>query len=337
MPMTATSNYVREQSDKYASPVDSDAYMSKSAKGPVGVKSKDGKVYTDPTGGINYDLGIIERNHAMGDKRSGKIVVEQKGSGAREGYSNDGLTKMASGLERVNTTEQHLNFLEAQSKFSKKKEYTWDVDLAAAEGASVDAGIEKERQCLAKESRERKAAEARRIREANKARATALEKDAVHGKYAVIVDDDIMDEEAGRERLRLAYESKKKREEDAERQRQTAVYERSRIRNTKSKIHSWNDGWNAQIDQRHDEEAKLADLLADLREAVADDSAPVRADARSIEKRIAAAQNWVVSPPTAKSVLKGPTSPTSPTSVASLHWQLFGGKQLEATVGNLYD
>ena len=44
-----------------------------------------------------------------------------------------------------------------------------------------------------------------------------------------------------------------------------------------------------------------------------------------------------ISPPTAKSLLKGPTAPASPTSALSLHWQLMGGKQLEATVGNLYD
>lgn len=335
--MTATSNYIREQSDKYASPVDSDAYMAKTAEaGPIAVTAANGKKYVDPKGGINYDLGIIDRSIAMGDKRSGKIVVEQKGTGAREGYSNDGLTKMASGLERVNTTEQHLNFLEAQSKFSKKKEYSWDVDLAAAEGASVDAEIEKERQRLAKESAARKAAEAKRIKAANAARAKAIEKDAVHGKYATIVDDDIMDEEAGRERLRLANESKKMREENAEKQRQTALYEKSRIRHTRSKIHSWNDGWNSQIDQRHEEEAKIAALLSDLRETIIDGEVP-RGDSHSIEKKLAQSQNWVVSPPTAKALLKGPTSPASPTSVSSLHWQLFGGKQLEATVGNLYD
>ena len=240
--ITPTTNMVRATSDKYASPVDSDAFMAKKeGGGPVKVVSTDGKAYTDHKGGINYDVGIIDRSVKMGDVRSGKIVIEQAGSGAREGFAQDGQTVYASGLKRINTTEQHMNFLEAQSKHSVKKEYTFDVDIAAADGASVDPEIEKQRQRLAKESAARKAAEERRIAKANRDAAKAREKDAVHGKYATIVDDDIMDEAAGRRRLELAAMSEKKHAE-AEAYRIGCVQEeRSRIRNTKSKIHSWND------------------------------------------------------------------------------------------------
>ena len=240
--ITPTTNMVRATSDKYASPVESDAFMTKKeGGGPVKVVSTDGKAYTDHKGGINYDVGIIDRSHKMGDVRSGKIVIEQAGSGAREGFAQDGQTVYASGLKRINTTEQHMNFLEAQSKHSVKKEYTFDVDIAAADGASVDPEIEKQRQRLAKESAARKAAEERRIAKANRDAAKAREKDAVHGKYATIVDDDIMDEAAGRRRLELAALSEKKHAEAEAYRIDCVKEERSRIRNTKSKIHSWND------------------------------------------------------------------------------------------------
>jgi hypothetical protein len=248
-PMTATSDYTRPTSDKYASVVDSNAFVAKTAEaGPVGVKAMDGKTYVDPTGGINYDLGIIDRSVKMGDKRSGKIVIND---------ANDGITQFSSGLVRNNTTEQHLLYLEAQSKHSVKKEYTWDVELAAADGASVDPEIEAERQRLAKESEARKAANKAKLKRQNTERKLKMEKDAVHGKYATIVDDDIMDEAAGRERLRLASESLKRRTESIAAQKEQALYERSRIANTKSKIYSWNDQFKAQIDQRQQEEAHL--------------------------------------------------------------------------------
>ena len=187
----------------------------------------------------------------------------------REGFSNDGQTVYASGLKRVNTTEQHLNFLEAQSKHSVKKEYSWDADLAAAEGASVDPEIEKQRQRLAKESAARKAAEKKRIAAANAKAAKEREKDAVHGKYATIVDDDIMDEAAGRRRLELAALSEKKHREAEEYRISCVQEERARIRNTKSKIHSHNDKWNAQIDERRAQERELAALLGEIRGRVA--------------------------------------------------------------------
>lgn len=337
--MPITDNFVQPTSDKYASPVDSDAFMSKGGpQGLVAVVSTDGKAYTDHKGGINYDIGIIERNHAMGDQRSGKIVIEQKGSGAREGFSNDGQTVYASGLKRVNTTEQHLNFLEAQSKHSVKKEYSWDADLAAAEGASVDPEIEKQRQRLAKESAARKAAEKKRIAAANAKAAKEREKDAVHGKYATIVDDDIMDEAAGRRRLELAALSEKKHREAEEYRISCVQEERARIRNTKSKIHSHNDKWNAQIDERRAQERELAALLGEIRGRVATgEAASDRDGTHGLEKRLAAAQNWLVAPPTANTIAKGPGSPSSPSSIEALHWQLFGGKQLAPTVGNLFD
>lgn len=336
---TATTNFIRESSDKYASPVDSDAFMAKKeGGGPVKVISTDGKAYTDHKGGINYDVGIIDRSIKMGDQRSGKIVVEQKGSGAREGFSNDGQTVYASGLKRVNTTEQHLNFLEAQSKHSVKKEYSWDVDLNAAEGASVDPEVEKQRQRLAKESAAKKAAEAKRIAKENAAKMKALEKDAVHGKYATIVDDDIMDEAAGRRRLELAALSEKKHREAEEYRISCVQEERARIRSTKSKIHSWNDNWNAQIDQRQSQERELSALLGEIRGRVATGEQHTdREGTHGLEKRLAAAQNWMVSPPTANTIAKGPGAPGSPSSIESFHWQLFGGKQLLPTVGNLFD
>ena len=69
--------------------------------------------------------------------RSGKIVLND---------ADDGMLEFSSGMKTVNNHENYMKFLEAQSSQSKKKEYSWDVDLAAAEGVSVDASIEKERQ-----------------------------------------------------------------------------------------------------------------------------------------------------------------------------------------------
>jgi hypothetical protein len=76
--------------------------------------------------------------------------------------------------------------------------------------------------------------------------------------------------------------------------------------------------------------------MGDLRAQVANGTTE-RGGSHGLEKRLAKAQNWVVSPPTANSVEKGPASPSSPSSALADHWQLFGGKQLVATIGNLYD
>jgi len=262
----------------------------------------DGKEYIDHKGGINYDLGDIDRTFKAGDVRSGKVILND---------GDDGIMEFASGMKRMNTHENYMKFLEAQSKASVKKEYTWDVDLNAAEGASVDAKVEAERRRLAKESRERKAKEEARIKKENQKNAKARENDAVFGQYALIVDDDIMDEAAGRERLRLAAESKARREEAEQQQIQTHLYERRRIANTKSKIHSHNDTWNAKIDQRKSEERQLETLLGEIRAGVSG-GAPGD-ELHRLEKKLAASQNWVITPPSVKdgqfTVSAAPTSP----------------------------
>ena len=68
-PLTATSDFAKPTSDKYASPVHSAGVLSKGSGGPVKVKSMDGKEYKDVAGGINYDVGIIDRSHKAGDQR----------------------------------------------------------------------------------------------------------------------------------------------------------------------------------------------------------------------------------------------------------------------------
>ena len=150
----------------------------------MAVTAMDGKKYVDLKGGINYDVGEIDRSIAAGDVRSGKVIKEEI----------DGYTVMSSGLKRVNTTEQHMLFLEAQSSASIKKEYTWNVDLAAAEGASVDPEIEKERKRLAKEAEKKRRAERSRLRRENTLKSNQMEKDAVFGKYAVQTDDDMAED-----------------------------------------------------------------------------------------------------------------------------------------------
>ena len=67
--------------------------------------------------------------------------------------------------------------------------------------------------------------------------------------------------------------------------------QRRRIRQTKSKIHSWNDSWNASISGRKEEEQTLAVLLEDIRGSV--QSGESRDSLHSLEKRLAVAQNWV--------------------------------------------
>lgn len=298
----ATSDYAVATSDKYASAVDSADFVDASAGGPVKVKSMDGKEYIDLKGGINYDVGEINRSYKAGDVRSGKIVLND---------ADDGMLEFASGMKTVNNHENYMKFLEAQSSQSKKKEYSWDVDLAAAEGVSVDASIEKERQRLAKESRERKAKEAAKIAKQNKAIADAREKDAVTGQYALIVDDDIMDEAAGRERLRLAAESKKRREESVANLQMTHAQERRRIKNVPSKIHSWNDNWNSNISRRKSEEQTLSALLSDMRAGV--QGGESRDALHGLEKKLAGAQNWVVTPPSSKDpIFAKEAAPTSP-------------------------
>ena len=207
MPTTVMSDFARPQSDKYESEVQSKGIVDASDGGPVKVTAMDGKKYIDAKGGINYDVGEINRNYKAGDARSGKVILNNDG---------DGMTEFASGLKRFNAHEQYMKHLEAQDKYSQHVEYTFDVDLKAAEGKSVDANIERERVRLAKESKAREAARQAKMAKENAKRAAKLEKDAVHGKYATIVDDDIMDEAAGRERLRLAAEGQARRQANIE-------------------------------------------------------------------------------------------------------------------------
>jgi len=308
------------QYDKYESHVDSKDYLVHDGAGPVKVKSTDGQEYIDHKGGINFDVGMIDRTHGMGDARSGKIVVEDM---------SDGVSTFASGLKRINTTESHQQYLEAQSKYSVKKEYTFNVDLKAAEGASVDAEIEKKRQELAARSRARKAAEKKRIQEENARMKAERELDAVKGEYALIVDDDIMDEEAGRMRLELAHKSRLARQEGQRILKEKAHEERMRIKNTPSKIHSWNDSWNANLAVRHENEHTIAALLEEIRARVGNGEGTTdRQGLHGLEKQLASAQNWIVSPPTANATRwKQASMPPSPLAL----------NESFALVGNLFD
>ena len=89
------------------------------------------------------------------------------------------MMEFASGMKRFNATESYMKHLEAQGKQSRQQEYSWDVELKAADGASVDPAVERERQRLAKQSAERKAKEEARIKRENARNAAEREKDAV--------------------------------------------------------------------------------------------------------------------------------------------------------------
>ena len=87
--------------------------------------------------------------------------------------------------------------------------------------------------------------------------------------------------------------------------------ERRRIRTTKSKIYSHNDKWNQQIAQRKGEEATLSALLEDIRTKV--QGGENAESLHGLEKKLAAAQNWVVTPPSVKDAqFKVHAAPTSP-------------------------
>ena len=73
-------------------------------------------------------------------------------------------------------------------------------------------------------------------------------------------DDDIGDEAAQLAREAHAAKSKAKREENIAALKEAHTVERRRIRQTTSKIHSWNSSFHSSMAQRKGEEAALASL-----------------------------------------------------------------------------
>ena len=93
----------------------------------------------------------------------------------------------------------------------------------------TDEAAGRARIAAAAASKERKAAEAAKLKKENEARKAALKNQGAKA------DDDIMDEEAGRARLRLAEESKARKAAEAERiARENREY-RERLKNTKAR------------------------------------------------------------------------------------------------------
>ena len=123
-----------------------------------------------------------------------------------------------------------------------------------------------------------------------------------------------MDEEAGRERLRLAAESEARRKAKLVALKEQTTVERQRIKSTRSKIYSWNDKYCEKIDQRKEEEGVLKSLLYEIRKRMGgEEEEPEGEELHSLEKRLAAAQNWVVPPPSVKDpMFKLTAKPTSP-------------------------
>ena len=113
--------------------------------------------------------------------------------------------------------------------------------------------------------------------------------------------------------MRLAAESEARRKVILALKEQTTV-ERRPGSSYQVDIYSWNDKYCEKIDQRKEEEgraevASIQDPQAHGRE----EEEPEGEELHSLEKRLAAAQNWVVPPPSVKDpMFKLTAKPTSP-------------------------
>ena len=101
---------------------------------------------------------------------------------------------------------------------------------------------------------------------------------------------------------------------EARRLKEQTTVERQRIKSTRSKIYSWNDKYCEKIDQRKEEERVLKSLLYEIRKRMGGEAEdPEGEELHSLEKRLAAAQNWVVPPPSVQDpMFKLTAKPTSP-------------------------
>jgi len=164
----------------------------------------------------------------------------------------------------------------------------------AWKGKATDPKVQAMRDKLEKERLAEDAEAEKRLKAENKAYMAMI---AAEGAAE---DDDIMDEEAGRQRLVMAKKSKEFYKEEKSALQHANLDNRRRLKNVKSKIHSYNDQWNAKIDKRHQEEAQIEALLMEIRDRVqggtVDDD---REGMHALEKQLAKAQHWVVAPPTA--------------------------------------
>ena len=193
----------------------------------------------------------------------------------------------------------------------------------AWKGKATDPKVQAMRDKLEKERLAEDAEAEKRLKAENKAYMAMI---AAEGAAE---DDDIMDEEAGRQRLVMAKKSKEFYKEEKSALQHANLDNRRRLKNVKSKIHSYNvcahartdhparspldvrtltsrvprtlplamtqDQWNAKIDKRHQEEAQIEALLMEIRDRVqggtVDDD---REGMHALEKQLAKAQ---VGPP----------------------------------------
>lgn len=189
---------------------------------------------------------------------------------------------------------------------TNSKEEAWRKKKAY-KGKHLDPKVQAAREKLERERLKEEAAEDARIAAENaRYRAEIADEDAKE-------DDDLMDEEAGRMIAVLHQQSADfYKKEQAELALANAEH-KQRLKNVKSKIHSYNDKWIKKIDDRHENEAQISALLLEIRERVQNGTAmDDREGTHALEKQLAKKQNWVIAPPTSESpMFKYDAPPTS--------------------------